>query len=124
MRKQILFGLVTAALVLVLACSVSGVAFGKPQHSVKTDGKTYRQMEEIYMEQVKGLLEEEGLASAGVTLTYERDREGMRHYTLQIHHHRLESLEVRRLNMIKKQMEACFFEDETCSINAQLVWQL
>jgi len=124
MRKQILFGLITVMAILVLAGSVSGVVLGMPRQTVRTDSGFYRQMEEVYVEQVNRLLEEEGLPSAGVTLTYERDRDGNRHYTVLVHHHRLEGYDTQTRNLLAKQMEAVFFTAEDCSITAELVWQL
>lgn len=124
MRKQILFGVITVVLVIILAGSISGVALGKPQHTVEMDGKAYLQLEEIYVDQVKEMLAQEGLGSAGVTLTYERDRDGSRHYTLLVHHHRLEGFEQQEIEALADKMEACFFESEECSVSADLVWQL
>ena len=119
MRKQFLFYTLTVVLVIVLAGSVCGVAFGKPQHAASDEGKAYRILEEVYLEQVRDVLEEEGLASAGVTLTYERDREGFRSYTLQIHHHRFEGFEQEQLNRLEGMMEDLFFKGEDCGVKMQ-----
>ena len=124
MRKQVLFGIVTAALVIILAGSNSGVAFGKPRHNVSTDSREYLQLEEIYVDQVRELLEQEGIGSAGVTLTYERDRDGSRHYTLLVHHHRLAGFEQKALSRLTEEIEACFFADESCSVDADLIWSM
>lgn len=124
MRKQVLFGLITVVLIMVLAGSISGVVLGMPKRFVDTADNCYMQMEEIYVEQVRTILDEEGLYSAGVTLTYERDSDGSRLYTLLVHHHRLENFKQAELELLTERMEENFFTGNDCSVHAKLSWQL
>ena len=124
MKRQVVFGVITAVLVLVLAVSVGGVVLGQPQHGKDTGAKAYLQLEEVYVAQIRELLEAEGMASAGLTLTYERDRDGSRCYTLLVHHHKLENLNEAKREELEVKMEEYFFSGEKCSVCAQLVWQM
>ena len=120
MRKQFLYVMVTVILVLVLAGSVCGIVLGKTPHTGEGERTAaYQMLEEIYVEEVREVLKQEGLSSAGVTLTYERDREGFRCYTLEIHHHRFAGFEPDRLAELEKVMEELFFDGKDCDIKMQ-----
>ena len=120
MRKQFLYAVVTVVLVLILAGSVCGIVLGKTQHTGEAEHTAaYQILEEIYVEQVREVLKQEGLSSAGVTLTYERDREGFRSYTLEIHHHRFAGLQPQQIAELEKEMEALFFDGKDCDIKMQ-----
>ena len=122
MKKQIIAGMATVILILVLTGSICGVVFGKPQHSVERNREDYQQMEEVYVDQVRGILAREGLTSAGVMLTYETGRDGGRHYTLAVNHHRLENFGQDRIDRLENNMENCFFSSEECSMSAEFNW--
>ena len=120
MRKQFLYAVVTVVLVLILAGSVCGIVLGKTQHTeADRSAAAYQILEEIYVEQVREVLVQEGLSSAGVMLTYERDREGFRSYTLEIHHHRFAGFEPGQLAELGAVMGDLLFDGKDCDIKMQ-----
>lgn len=115
MNKNIGFVLFTFVLILITGCSMGSVAMCQPGGSVKVDEQYYGQLEEEYMEEVRGLLEEAGLVHAGVTLTHVREEDGTRIYTLHVHHRSYSCLNQEERDGLSRALAECAFETERCA---------
>ena len=95
--KQVIFLVVAAVLVVVTFLMVRSTR----QHMEQRKGtvtqrdetvENYREMEEQYLSQVQAVMAQAGYPNSGVTMTYVTAENGDRHYTVQIHHRRLEKM--------------------------------
>lgn len=85
--------LLTAFLVLASAFCVSGTAMGRERDDYTQENQRYALLEDTFRERTKGILEERGYRDSGVTITWTRDRDGVRSYRVEIHHRGIESLD-------------------------------
>lgn len=114
MKKNIGFILLTIVLILVTGCSMGGVAMCQSKDHVRVNEQHYEQLEEEYVKEVKGLLDEAGLVHAGVMLTHVREEDGTRIYKLLVHHRSYSYLEEKEREDLSRALEACAFETDHC----------
>lgn len=114
MKKNIGFVLLTFFLILVTGCSMGGVAMGQPRDSVRVNEQYYGQLEEEYIKEVRGLLDEAGLEHAGVMLTHVREEDGTRIYTLSVHHRSYSCLDQEERDSLTRALSGCSFEPDRC----------
>lgn len=86
----------------------------QPKDSVRVNEQYYEQLEEEYVEEVRGLLDEAGLAHAGVMLTHVRKEDGTRIYTLSIHHRNYLCLDQEERDSLTEALSECAFEPDCC----------
>ncbi|MCR4990749.1 MAG: hypothetical protein K6A38_07800 [Lachnospiraceae bacterium] len=88
---NIIFGLVTATLILFISLMVKGTVYSMERPSSKgviLDGYT-QSLENDYRREVKEVLEKAGFRNAGIMLSVVVDSDAMRDYTLHINHRKL-----------------------------------
>lgn len=84
--------IITALLILVAAFCVGGTAFSMERNDYTQENERYAQLEDIFKERAREVLEERGYRNSGVTITWTRDRNGVRSYQVEIHHRAIGSL--------------------------------
>lgn len=82
----------TMILVLTIALFISITAVSRDKNDRRAETEYYRAMEQEYVRQVRGFLQEKGYANSGVTMTEVVDEEGNRAYTVTIHHGKIKTL--------------------------------
>lgn len=106
--------IISAMLILVTALCVSGTVLSQSGHASEAEEKYYKEMEEIYADEIRTLFEEAGYRNSGIMMTRIIDEEGQRSYTVTIHHDKLH-----KLSAAEKQelLDACGrieFPDREC----------
>lgn len=114
MKKNLGFVLVTVMLFLIAICSMGSVALGRGKDDRREERRYYAGLETTYMQQVRGVLDDAGLTRAGVMLTYVREADGTRYYTLSVHHPDYARLEVSQQELLADSLAACAFSREGC----------
>lgn len=96
-------------LLTMVTCLVLGIGMTVKAASSKDDYKIsneqYSIMEEEYLETVRDILLEKGCKNAGITLTYIKDAEENRTYTVKIHHTKLEKMEIQELALLEARIQ-------------------
>lgn len=120
--KQVIFLVVAAVLVVVTFLMVRSTR----QHMEQRKGavtqrdetvENYREMEEQYLSQVQAVMAQAGYPNSGVTMTYVTAENGDRHYTVQIHHRRLEKMKTEEQEQLKQQVEAATSKMASCNLS-------
>lgn len=79
-------------LILIIALCISGTVISQSNHASMIEEKYYRELEDVYVKEVRALLKEEGYENSGITMTRVTDENGRRTYTVTIHHGKIDKL--------------------------------
>lgn len=115
MRKNIAFFITTFILILITAFCMGSVALGMSKDHARADEAYFTSMERTYVERAREILREAGLDDAGVMLTYVRESDGSRVYTLSVHHMSYERMGSAEREALSKSLEDSCFEAENCT---------
>ncbi len=83
---------VAVILVIVISLCISFTAISQEKSAKMAETKYYRVRQQEYVQNIREFLAEEGYRNSGVTMTEIVDEEGIRSYTVTIHHGKLEHL--------------------------------
>ena len=114
------FGVITVLLILVIAFCVKGTVFSKENHERAKENHYFAVLEDEYLEQAKGLLEEQGYHNCGVTMTRVTLEDGSREYTVLLHHRKLQKLGVEEREELLEALCTMEFSHGTCSFVYEL----
>ncbi len=104
-------------LVLVIAFCISGTVVSQSGHSTEAMERYYDELESEYLTQLKALLTEKGYRNSGVTMTRIIDENGVRSYTVNIHHGLIERLGVKERRLLAKACSEVKFADAECDFS-------
>lgn len=108
-NKFVLWTVMTVAAMLLTAFCICGTVSGQGRGQRRIDERYYRSMEQEYKKEICRLLEAEGYRNSGVTINYITAKDGVRNYTVTIHHRRIEKLdEESRQELISRCKEVPF----------------
>lgn len=109
--KYIRFDLVGLGFI-VLAILLMAVAFvGRLEISARKQKEaSYCEKEQEFIASVKDFLSQKGYTNCGVTMTRVMDENGMRHYTLTVHHDRISRLNAAERENLEKELEQITFD--------------
>ncbi len=82
----IIYLILLIVLSLVTIFSAHGVSKSKGKGVEEDTDATYRDVEEEYVKEIREILDEQGIKSAGVMLTSVTEEDGRISYTLSLHH--------------------------------------
>ena len=103
--------IISIFLILIIAFCISGTVLSQSSHESKIEEKYYREMENIYVQEIRDLLTDRGYENSGITMTHVIDENGMRTYTVTIHHGRIDRLsETEREELLAQCSEITFPE--------------
>lgn len=108
--------IVSVFLILVTAFCVSDTVFSQSSHERVLEEKYYREMESIYVREVRDLLTDKGYENSGIAMTYVLDEDGMRTYTVTIHHRRIDRLSDEEKSALLSQCGKIAFPDAACGL--------
>ena len=103
MKKAVL--LVAAVLVLAFGIGITAKAASVKEEGARFSKEQYRIMEEEFQKEVRMILLEKGCKNAGIMLTYVTDAEGMREYTVTVHHSRLDDMEEQEMKLLEARLQ-------------------
>lgn len=92
LKSMIVTVIISAIFILTAAFSISGTVQSQSRHAAEAEEEYYKEMEEIYVGEIRAFLEEAGYRNSGIMMTRIIDEEGERCYTVTIHHDKLDKL--------------------------------
>ena len=118
-RKNCLFLIMTMLLVLIiLFCTTETVM---SQGRVSRQKQYYADMEKQYLSDIKNTLNEKGYPQSGITIRWVSDGEGLRSYTVMIHHRKINSLNNNEIEELQKELTVTEFNDESCTFSYEFL---
>lgn len=118
-RKNCLFVIMTMLLVLIiLFCTTETVM---SQGRVSRQKQYYADMEKQYLSDIKNTLNEKGYPQSGITIRWVSDGEGLRSYTVMIHHRKINSLNNNEIEELQKELTVTEFNDESCTFSYEFL---
>lgn len=84
--------LISGILILITALCISGTVQSQSRYAAETEEKYYKEMEAVYVSEIRAFLEDEGYRNSGIMMTRIIDEDGERNYTVTIHHDKFDKL--------------------------------
>ena len=106
-------------LLIVLFCITLHVKGSEAQGS-GYDEAAYDELERIYCTEVHGLLTDYGLHNSGMNLTKVTQSDGVREYSLEVHHAGIARLTGTEREALRKGLEILSFPDSRCTVCIRL----
>jgi len=119
MKKTIVEDIIIAAFALVAVLGIFSTGLCRDRSAGKAEGEYYRAMEREYVREIRSLLEEKGYKDSGVTMTGVIGQDGIREYTVAIHHRRIGRLDDRQKSVLALQCQAVSFPGENCKFRLE-----
>lgn len=120
-KKNILFGVTTIVLVMVILFCTSQTVMSKEKADVKSQKQYYAAMEKEYVSEMKQMLSGMGYQNSGVTIRWVLDETGSRIYTVMIHHQKIDNLSMQEQGLLQQKLAETEFEDENCTFVYEFV---
>lgn len=115
LKEITLTAVVTVLLILIIAFGICGTAFCQVRGRNQEKEEYYRGLEQEYVEEIRGLLEEKGYCNSGVTMNRVLQEDGSRQYFVTIHHRRIMKLDANQRKELLSECRAIEFPVENCN---------
>lgn len=109
------FLLVTTALVMVIALSITGTVMSHDGRDLKIQEKYYKEMEQEYVQQIRWFLTDSGYENSGVMLTHVVNEDGSREYTVTIHNEKITALSEKEKEALGESVLKLAFDAPDCN---------
>ena len=103
---------------IILFCTTETVM---SQGRVSRQKQYYADMEKQYLSDIKNTLNEKGYPQSGITIRWVSDGEGLRSYTVMIHHRKINSLNNNEIEELQKELTVTEFNDESCTFSYEFL---
>ena len=113
--------IISIFLILIIAFCISGTVLSQSSHESKIEEKYYREMENLYVQEIRDLLTDRGYENSGITMTHVIDENGMRTYTVTIHHGRIDRLSETEREELLAQCSEITFPDDGCGFRYEFL---
>lgn len=114
LRKLPFTIIISILLIFVIAFCISGTVICQSSHAGRIGEKYYREMEAAYVNDIRSLLTAKGYENSGITMTYVIDVDGMRTYTVTIHHGKIDRLSEEEKQELLAECREVAFPDKEC----------
>ncbi len=121
LAKEVLFVIFTFVVSMVIAFFISGTVVSQADGKVTVDEESFPILEEEYVEEIKGLLDDLGYENSGVNLTMVADGEGNRSYQVKLHHKRINRLSEEEKEALFATVEELAFQVMGCEFEVSLL---
>lgn len=121
LAKEVLFVIFTFVVSMVIAFFISGTVVSRADGKVTVDEESFPILEEEYVEEIKGLLDDLGYENSGVNLTMVADGEGNRSYQVKLHHKRINRLSEEEKEALFATIEELAFQVMGCEFEVSLL---
>lgn len=113
--KSLTFTMILSILLIfVIAFCISGTVNSQGCHRDPIEEKYYREMENDYIKDIRFLLSSKGYENCGIAMTHVTDEDGMRTYTVTIHHGRIDKLSAEEKQELLSECSLVPFPDVEC----------
>ena len=106
--------LLTVCLVLISAFCITGTVMSQSRPSEQELEHYYRAKEKQLVLDTREYLGQNGFSNSGVTLTRVMDTDGVRKYTITVHHGKIDKLDDSSKESLKNELSALVFADDGC----------
>lgn len=113
-RENIGFILLTACLVLLGAFCITGTVMSQSRPGEQELESYYRAKEKQLVSDTREYLGQNGFSNSGVTLTRVMDTDGVREYTITVHHGKIDKLDASARESLKNELLKLVFADDSC----------
>ena len=113
--------IISIFLILIIAFCISGTVLSQSSHESNIEENYYREMENIYVQEIRDLLRDRGYENSGITMTHVIDENGMRTYTVTIHHGRIDRLSETEREELLAQCSEITFPDDGCGFRYEFL---
>ena len=114
-RKKFLLGITTLLLILVILFCTTETGMSHYRSDTGRDKQYYALMEKEYLSGMERLLEEKGYSNSGITIRWISDEDGMRTYTVMIHHRKIDRLDVKEKEALIRELSETEFSGAGCT---------
>ena len=121
LAKEVLFVIFTFVVSMVIAFFISGTVVSQADGKVTVDEESFPILEEEYVEEIKGPLDDLGYENSGVNLTMVADGEGNRSYQVKLHHKRINRLSEEEKEALFATVEELAFQVMGCEFEVSLL---
>lgn len=121
LAKEVLFVIFTFVVSMVIAFFIRGTVVSQVDGKVTVDEESFPILEEEYVEEIKGLLDDLGYENSGVNLTMVADGEGNRSYQVKLHHKRINRLSEEEKEALFATVEELAFQVMGCEFEVSLL---
>ena len=121
LAKEVFFVIFTFVVSMVIAFFISGTVVSQADGKVTVDEESFPILEEEYVEEIKGLLDDLGYENSGVNLTMVADGEGNRSYQVKLHHKRINRLSEEEKEALFATVEELAFQVVGCEFEVSLL---
>ena len=87
----------------------------------KEQRRYYAEMEKEYLSNIESLLCKKGYLHSGINIRWVSDVEGLRDYTVMIHHSRIDSLDVREKEELLNELKTIGINDSGVVFNYEFI---
>lgn len=120
-RKDCMFIIMAMLLALLILFCTTETVMSQGRGAAGMQQKYYAGIEEEYLSNLNKALSEKGYQCSGITMRWVADSEGLRSYTVMIHHRKINSLDAYEKEELLHELSAAEFEDERCTFNYELI---
>lgn len=113
--KKIFMILSTLLLVLIILFCTSETVMSRNKADNGSRRKYYAAMEKEYRSEMERLLDKKGYLNCGINLRWVSDGDGLRTYTVILHHRKLNMLDEYEKEELLRELSETEFLDESCT---------
>lgn len=107
--KTVKFLMITIVLLMITTWSVAGTVKGQDKNAEMADAQSCRMMENRYISALRSELESMGYNNAGITMTKITDENGLREYTVLLHHKKMDGLHTAERDRLTQELASIPF---------------
>lgn len=107
--------LFTVMMIVIIAFCVTETVISQSNEARCMEEKYYDELEADYLAEIKLILTSEGYRNSGVTMTRVTEADGMRSYTVNIHHKLIDKLSTDEQEQLEEMLGEIPFPDISCS---------
>ncbi len=120
-RKNCIFWIMTMLLVIIILFCSTQTVLSQSRGMSKEQRQYYADMEKEYISNIESLLCEKGYLHSGINIRWVSDVEGLRDYTVMIHHRRIDSLDSHEKEELLNELKTMEFMDSSCIFNYEFI---
>lgn len=109
--------ILSIVLLFVIAFCISGTVVCQSKNASRVEAKYYRELEQVYVSEVRTFFEERGYEHCGITMTKVIEESGERAYTVTVHHKKLDRLSFAEKEKILSECAEIEFPVKECSFS-------
>lgn len=120
-RKNVSFGITVVLSVILLLFCTEETVMSREKAGCAQKKQYYASLEREYYDSMRNLLDAKGYHNSGVTIRWTADGEGVREYTVMIHHRKIDRLDDMGRRKLLRELSETEFADRQCTFRYEFV---